>query len=114
MMCKSTSKAFAATTWQPSTMRASTERCSPYDPEFRLIETRPTAKRERLLKIGAPQAQTAADLVERGVSETLTDHAFPDIHWQDLHQQPTRADHAKKFGRRDCALSEHCRTTGPV
>ena len=27
---------------------------------------------------------TAADLVERGVSETLTYYAFPDIHWQKI------------------------------
>jgi hypothetical protein len=29
----------------------------------------------------AARMNTAADLVERGVSETLTYHAFPDIHW---------------------------------
>jgi hypothetical protein len=27
---------------------------------------------------------TAADLVERSVSETLTYYAFPDIHWQKI------------------------------
>jgi hypothetical protein len=27
---------------------------------------------------------TAADLVERSVSETLTHYAFPDIHWQKI------------------------------
>ena len=29
-------------------------------------------------------ANTAADLVERSVSETLTYYAFPDIHWQKI------------------------------
>src|ERR1700684_1602687 len=39
---------------------------------------------------------TAADLVERSVHETLTYYAFPDIHWQeDPHQQSTRADHER-------------------
>ena len=30
----------------------------------------------------AAKMHTAADLVERSVSETLTYYAFPDIHWQ--------------------------------
>ena len=47
--------------------------------------TRPTAKRERSLKIlRAAKMHTAADLVERSVSETLTYYAFPDIHWQKI------------------------------
>ena len=32
----------------------------------------------------AAKMHTAADLVERGVSETLTYYAFPDIHWQKI------------------------------
>src|SRR6201998_4516342 len=41
----------------------------------------------------AARMNTAADLVERSVSETLTYYAFPDIHWQ-------------KFGTRDMNLYE--------
>ena len=32
----------------------------------------------------AARMNTAADLVERSVSETLTYYAFPDIHWQKI------------------------------
>ena len=32
----------------------------------------------------AAKMHTAADLVERSVSETLTYYAFPDIHWQKI------------------------------
>src|ERR1700749_163758 len=32
----------------------------------------------------AAKMNTAADLVERSVSETLTYYAFPDIHWQKI------------------------------
>jgi putative transposase len=32
----------------------------------------------------AAKMSTAADLVERSVSETLTYYAFPDIHWQKI------------------------------
>ena len=32
----------------------------------------------------AAKMHTAADLVERGVSETLTYYAFPDVHWQKI------------------------------
>jgi putative transposase len=32
----------------------------------------------------AATMHTAADLVERSVSETLTYYAFPDIHWQKI------------------------------
>ena len=40
---------------------------------------------------------TADDLVERSVSETLTYYAFPDIHWQKISdQQSTRADHEEE------------------
>jgi transposase-like protein len=45
---------------------------------------------------------TAADLVERSVSETLTYYAFPDIHWQKIHQQPARADHARDSSADPC------------
>jgi len=31
---------------------------------------------------------TAADLIERSVSETLTYYAFPDIHWQKIRIHP--------------------------
>ena len=32
----------------------------------------------------AARMNTAADLVERSISETLTYYAFPDIHWQKI------------------------------
>jgi transposase-like protein len=32
----------------------------------------------------AARMNTAADLVERSVQETLTYYAFPDIHWQKI------------------------------
>ena len=32
----------------------------------------------------AARMNTAADLVERSVHETLTYYAFPDIHWQKI------------------------------
>jgi hypothetical protein len=44
--------------------------------------------------VGA-KMHTAADLVERSVSETLTYYAFPDILAEDPHQQPTRVDHER-------------------
>ena len=67
---------------------------------------------------------TAADLVERSVSETLTYYAFPDIHWQkirtnnplerimrrfvggpvSLERSPTDS-HASTWRPRDCATS---------
>ena len=67
---------------------------------------------------------TAADLVERSVSETLTYYAFPDIHWQKIRtttrssgscerfvggpvsweRSPT-ASHASTWRPRDCAIS---------
>jgi hypothetical protein len=34
--------------------------------------------------LNAARMNTAADLVERSVSETLTYYAFPDIHWQKI------------------------------
>ena len=44
----------------------------------------------------AGRMNTAADLVERSVHETLTYYAFPDIHWhKNPHQQPARTDHAR-------------------
>ena len=32
----------------------------------------------------AARMNTAADLIERSVSETLTNYTFPDIHWQKI------------------------------
>ena len=44
----------------------------------------------------AARMNTAADLVERSVHETLTYYAFPDVHWQkNPHQQSARADHER-------------------
>ena len=61
----------------------------------------------------AAKMHTAADLVERGVSETLTYYAFPDIHWQKIRTNNPLERIMKKFvgGR---ALSEHSLTAGPV
>ena len=35
---------------------------------------------------GAARMNTAADLVERCVGETLTYYSFPDVHWQKIMQ----------------------------
>ena len=44
----------------------------------------------------AARTNTAADFVERSVSETLTYYAFPNIHWQKIPtQESTRADHER-------------------
>ena len=61
----------------------------------------------------AAKMHTAADLVERGVSETLTYYAFPDIHWQKIRTNNPLERIMKKFvgGR---ALSEHSLTASPV
>ena len=48
-------------------------------------ESRDVADREAhaiVDDLRAVRMNTAADLVERSVSETLTYYAFPDIHWQ--------------------------------
>ena len=51
----------------------------------------------------AGRMNTAADLVERSVHETLTYYAFPDIHWhKDPHQQPARTDHARDPSTDSC------------
>jgi hypothetical protein len=50
-------------------------------------ESRDAADRkERAINddLRAARMNTAADLVERSVSETLTYYAFPDIHWQKI------------------------------
>ena len=46
--------------------------------------TRPTERRAIVDDLRAARMNTAADLVERSVSETLTYYAFPDIHWQKI------------------------------
>jgi hypothetical protein len=49
---------------------------------------------------------TAADLVERSVSETLTYYAFPDIHWQKIRtNNPLEADHARDSSADPCRWS---------
>ena len=50
----------------------------------------------------AAKMNTAADLVERSVSETLTYYAFPDIHWERLDVQSTRADHEGNSSAHPC------------
>ena len=40
--------------------------------------------RDTVDDLRAVRMNTAADLVERSVSETLTYYAFPDIHWQKI------------------------------
>ena len=47
---------------------------------------------------------TAADLVEQSVHETLTYYAFPDIHWQNPHQQSSRADHERQSAAEHVSL----------
>ena len=45
--------------------------------------TLPSEKARAIIdELRAARMNTAADLVERSVSETLTYYAFPDIHWQ--------------------------------
>ena len=44
--------------------------------------TRPTERQCDRRRLRAARMNTAADLVERSVSETLTYYAFPDIHWK--------------------------------
>jgi putative transposase len=47
--------------------------------------TPPTAKARTIVEdMRAIKMHTAADLVERSVSETLTYYAFPDIHWHKI------------------------------
>ena len=60
----------------------------------------PSERRERLSMTYALPS-TAADLVERSVSETLTYYAFPDIHWQKI-----QTDHHA----RDTAPHPSCRS----
>ena len=50
-------------------------------------ESREAAERKAQViveDLRAARMNTAADLVERSVSETLTYYAFPDIHWQKI------------------------------
>ncbi len=47
----------------------------------------------------AARMNTAADLVERSVSETLTYYAFPD---ENSHQQSPRANHERNPSRHAC------------
>ena len=42
------------------------------------------SRRAVVQDLRAARMNTAADLVERSVSETLTYYAFPDIHWQKI------------------------------
>ena len=46
--------------------------------------TRPIGSAGIVDDLRAAKMNTAADLVERSVSETLTYYAFPDIHWQKI------------------------------
>ena len=55
----------------------------------------------------AARMNTAADLVERSVSETLTYYAFPDIHWQKI------ADHERDPSTHACC-SAHSPTASHV
>ena len=50
----------------------------------RRTATRPTASSGDCRRPAAARMNTAADLVERSVHETLTYYAFPDIHWQKI------------------------------
>jgi transposase-like protein len=48
----------------------------------------------------AARMNTAADLVERSVSETLTYYAFPDIHWQKIRTNNPLEQIMKEIRRR--------------
>ena len=50
----------------------------------------------------ASKMNTAADLIEQSVDETLTYYAFPDIHWQN---RTTRADHERDPPPNTCRWS---------
>ena len=53
---------------------------------------------------------TAADLVERSVSETLTYYAFPDIHWQKIRTN----NPLERIMRESTAPHPSCWGTHPV
>src|SRR3954465_4513429 len=48
------------------------------------VETLKRKARAIVDDLRAARMNTAADLVERSISETLTYYAFPDIHWQKI------------------------------
>ena len=59
----------------------------PYAQGYPSQESRDAADREARAIVDdlrTARMNTAADLVERSVSETLTYYAFPDIHWQKI------------------------------
>src|SRR3954453_22082282 len=56
----------------------------------------------------AARMNTAADLVERSVSETLTYYAFPDIHWQKI-----RTNNPLERIMREISSADPCRWSVP-